>query len=274
MQAVTQHWGAIRRVDTTGPGHAIEAVRSVGPEIERIVVLGGDGTLHEAANGLMQRPPEQRPPITILPAGTGNDYARMIGTRGLKPGKAVARLARGTIRRHDVGHAWDEYFINSIGIGFDAAVAERVNHSKHGRGLLAYVVAVVQTISGFRSYRATVNLDGEVISENMLLIEVAVGYSVGGGFRLTPKALLDDGLFDLCAIRHLPPLAILAKLPLAVLGWHTWMRHIWMRRTASVSVTPVDGPLLTQFDGEVRQRPGPIEIRLLPGALPVLTAQA
>lgn len=271
LRAIDDAWGQGQRVDTTGPGAAIDIVRSIGPEIERVVVVGGDGTLHEAANGMMRRTVQQRRPLTIIPAGTGNDYARMIGTRGLRPAEAVRRLKQGTIRHHDVGEAWDEFFINSVGIGFDAAVARQVNVTTWGSGILVYLAAVIRTISGFRSYRATVKVDSESFADDLLLVEVALGYSVGGGFRLTPDAVLDDGLFDLCAIRHLSIPGILTKLPLAMLGRHTRLPQVRMRRGASVMISSSDGPLLAQFDGEVRQRPGSMDIRLHPGALPVLT---
>lgn len=271
-RAIEGAWGQVERIDTTGPGDATAAALGAAPRVERVVVLGGDGTLHEAANGLMQLPHDQRPPITVIPAGTGNDYARMIGTRGLGPSAAVERLAHGSVRYHDVGRAWDEYFINSIGLGFDAAVARRVNQTTWGRGILAYIAAVVKTIAEFRSYNATVAIDGETFTDRFLLVEIAIGFSVGGGFRLTPDARLDDGLLDLCAIRHLSVPAILAKLPLAVMGRHTRLRQVRMRRGAAVTVTPACGHLLAQFDGELRDRPGAIEIRLLPAALPVLTA--
>jgi YegS/Rv2252/BmrU family lipid kinase len=271
-RAIERTWGAVERIDTTGPGTATAAAREAAARVERIVVLGGDGTLHEAANGILQLPVDQRPPITIIPAGTGNDYARMIGTRGLTPARAVERLSHGTLRRHDVGYAWDEYFINSIGVGFDAAVARRMQQTSWGRGMMAYLVAVIRTMAEFRSYDATVVIDGEQFAETLLLVEVAIGYSVGGGFRLTPDARLDDGLLDLCAIRHLSIPAILAKLPLAMLGRHTRLAQVRMRRGASVTITPRTGHLLVQFDGELRDRPGAIDIRLLPGALPVLCA--
>jgi diacylglycerol kinase (ATP) len=134
-----------------------------------------------------------------------------------------------------------------------------------------YIAAVVKVIAEFESYRATVRIDAEEFADRFLLIEVAIGYSVGGGFRLTPAAKLDDSLLDLCAIRHLPVPAILAKLPLAIVGWHTSLRHVRMRQGSEVRVSPATGQLLVQLDGEVRRRAGPIEIRLLPGALPVLT---
>lgn len=272
--AIQRQWGELIRIETRAAGEAVDIVRGMDDGIARVIVLGGDGTLHEAANGLLQRADADRRPLSIIPAGTGNDYARMIGTRGLRPTVAVERLAQGTVRRHDVGQAWDEYFINSVGIGFDAAVAIRVNQMSWGRGLPAYVAAVVKTIAQFDSYQARVTLDAEEFSDRFLLIEVAIGYSVGGGFRLTPHAKLDDGLFDLCAIRHLSVPAILAKVPLAIVGWHTGLRQVRMRQGRTVTVSPTGGELLVQLDGEVRRRPGPMEIRLLPGALPVLTTHA
>jgi YegS/Rv2252/BmrU family lipid kinase len=269
--AIQRHWGAPLRLETTAAGDAVEMVRGMDRGIERVIVLGGDGTLHEAVNGLLRRPEADRPPLGIVPAGTGNDYARMIGTRALRPSVAIDRLARGTVHRHDAGQAWDEYFINSVGIGFDAAVAARVQQTTWGRGLPAYIAAVARVIPEFKAFAATVRVDDEEFADRFLLIEVAIGYSVGGGFRLTPRAKLDDGRFDLCAIRHLPVPAILAKLPLAIVGWHTSQPEVRMRQGQRVTVSPTAGQLLVQLDGEVRRRAGPIEIRLLPGALAVLT---
>lgn len=275
MTALQRQWGAVERVDTAGPGDATGLARAaVMRGVERIVVLGGDGTLHEAANGLLQAGHADPPALTILPAGTGNDYARMIGTRGLTPAVAVQRLGAGVLRRFDVGQAWDEYFINSIGVGFDAAVARRVTQTTWGSGLPAYLAAVVRVIGEFKAFAAEVAIDGETFADDFLLVEIAIGYSVGGGFRLTPDAKLDDGLFDLCAIRRLSTSAILAKLPLAMVGRHTRLSQVRMRRSSQVTITPRAGSLLAQFDGELRQREGALTIRIHPGLLPVLTTPA
>ena len=274
-RAARNAWGSVERVETTGPGDAVGlASRAAEGGAERILVLGGDGTLHEAANGLLRAKVDQRPPIAILPAGTGNDYAKIAGTVGCAPGEAVRRLQGGVVRRFDVGEAWGEYFINSVGIGFDAEVAREINRSKRGGGLLAYLAAVLQVISSFDCFEARVQADDREFSDRLLLLEIGIGPSVGGGFRLTPFAKPDDGLLDICAIQRLSVAGILAKLPLAMLGRHTRLRQVRSFQTTRLSVESSTGTLHAQFDGETREVSGRMEICLKPGFLPVLVANA
>ena len=101
---------------------------------------------------------------------------------------------------------------------------------------------------------------------------MGIGPSVGGGFKLTPGAVADDGLFDICAIRTLSRTGILLKVPLTLFGWHTRLRDVRMFRSTSLTVSSTDGmPLQAQFDGELRSSDHRMEIRMLPRALPVLT---
>jgi YegS/Rv2252/BmrU family lipid kinase len=228
--------------------------------------------LHEAANGLLRARVAQRPPIGILPAGTGNDYAKMAGTAGLGVAEAVQRLRGGRIRRFDVGEAWGEYFLNSVGIGFDAEVSREINQSSRGSGLAAYVMALIRVIARFQAFEARVHADDRSFTDRLLLLEIGIGPCVGGGFRLTPFAKPDDGLFDICAVEQLSTLGILTKLPLAILGRHTGLRQVRSFRTTRLSVESTNGPLRAQFDGETREMSGRMEIRLEPLALPVLIA--
>lgn len=267
-------WGAVVRLETTAPGVATTMVRQATEQgAERILVLGGDGTMHEAANGLLQASVRERPPIGILPAGTGNDYAKMAGTVGHRPADAVRRLSEGSIRRFDVGTAWGEYFLNSVGIGFDAEVARVVNASKHGSGIPAYLMAVARVISRFMPFEVEVKADEHHFTDRLLLLEIGIGPCVGGGFRLTPFAQPDDGLLDICAIQHMSVPGILTKLPLAMLGKHTGLRQVRSFRTTSLSITSHNGPLHAQFDGELRQVSTTMEIRIEPRALPVMIAR-
>ena len=266
-------WGEIIRQDTSSSGEATTLVRAaVEAGVARVLVVGGDGTLHEAANGLLSAAVRERPPIGIVSSGTGNDYAKLAGTHRLEPEEAIARLARGTVRNHDVGTAWGEYFVNSVGIGFDAIVGGRVNDLQRGSGLAAYLAAVGWTVSRFSGFPARVGGDDREFSDRLLLIEVGIGPSVGGGFKLTPDAVADDGLFDVCAIRSLSRLGILLKVPLTLFGWHTRLSDVRMFRTTALTVASTDGmPLQAQFDGELRSADHRMEIRMLPRALPVLT---
>jgi diacylglycerol kinase family enzyme len=196
----------------------------------------------------------------------------MAGTAGHRPEEAVRRLAGGTSRHFDVGVAWGEYFLNSVGIGFDAEVARVVNASKHGSGILAYLAAVARVISRFEPFEVEVSTSERSFTDSLLLLEVGIGPCVGGGFRLTPFAEPDDGLLDICAIQHMSVPGILAKLPLAMLGKHTRLKQVRHFRTTALQIVSRSGPLHAQFDGELRQVSATMEIHLEPGALPVMIA--
>jgi YegS/Rv2252/BmrU family lipid kinase len=273
-RAIRAAWGAVDLIETAGPGAAVEQVRqAVEAGAERIVVLGGDGTLHEAANGLLRASVTERPPIAILPAGTGNDYAKMARTLGHGTAEAVRRLARGSVRQFDVGCAWGEFFLNSVGIGFDAEVARVVSRWTWVTGLPAYLAAVFQVLAHFEPVDVEVQTDSGNFTDRLLLLEVAIGPCVGGGFRLTPDAEPDDGLLDICAIRHLWIPGVLLRLPLVMIGRHTGLRHVRMQQSRRVSVRPRSGTLHAQFDGELREVAGAMDIRLEPRALPVIIAE-
>jgi diacylglycerol kinase (ATP) len=242
--------------------------------VARIIVLGGDGTIHEAANGLLRARVSERPPISVVPAGTGNDFAKLCGTVGRNPHDAVGLLARGAVRRLDVGEGWGEFFLNSIGIGFDAEVAHRLTLLKHGRGLPAYLITVLRTLTSREPFEAVVDAGSDSFAARLLLLEVGNGPVVGGGFRITPEARPDDGLLDVCAIQDMPLHRILVRLPLVMLGRHLGLREVRHFRCERLVVRQKVGAVRAQLDGEIRARAEPLEIQVHPGALPVLFAQS
>jgi diacylglycerol kinase (ATP) len=274
LAACRSAWGEVEYRETTAPGAAVGLVReAVEHGAERVLVLGGDGSLHEAANGLLTARVERRPPISVIPAGTGNDFAKLVGTVGLDPPRAIAGLARGRIRRLDVGEAWGEYFLNSVGIGFDAEVARQVQLATRLSGLPAYLVAVGKVIRRFTARTLQLASEEVSFSERLLLVEVGVGPIVGGGFRLTPDAQPDDGLFDVCAIREQSTLGILTKVPLAIFGWHTRLEAVRCFRTAALTIRAAGDGLAAQFDGELRNGANEMHLRIVPLALPVLVCR-
>jgi diacylglycerol kinase (ATP) len=258
---------------TTGPGHATELARTVGIAVERVIAVGGDGTVHEVANGLMARDLGARPPLGVVPVGTGNDFAKMTRTASLAPGAAVAALASGAIRRFDVGEAWGEYFVNSLGIGLDADVARRVNEYKHWPGALGYVVAALQAVVHRRALQLQIEVDGTSWSALTTVLEIGIGPCAGGVFYLVPDARPDDGLLDVCAVGTFGWRFLLTKAPLVLSGKHTRLKEVRMARGQRVLVTSADGPITAHFDGELRS-PGrdSLEVSLHRGALPVLAA--
>lgn len=272
--ACARYWSEVRVAVTTAPGEGVELARRAGAEgCTRVLALGGDGTVHEAANGILALPPDQRPALGVIPSGTGNDYAKLSGTHRAGVGEAVRRLADARVVRLDAGRAWGEYFVNSIGIGFDAEVARRVGGYSRLRGAPAYLAAAFATFRTFDAPTLEVEGNGVSFREPTLLLEVGIGSIVGGGFRLTPDARPDDGLFDVCAIRRLGLFGFLGKLPLAMLGWHGRLSGVRMFRTTRLVVqTSAGQPIVAQLDGELRTGSGSVTIEMIPASLPVLLA--
>lgn len=268
-------FGEVAVRETAGPGDGVTIARDFARQgLTHCLVVGGDGTAHEAANGLLQVEPQQRPAFGVIPGGTGNDFAKLCRTLGKSPAAAVQGLARGTTRTIDVGWAWGETFLNSVGIGFDAEVARVVNASNSGSGILAYLLAVAKVLRHYEPFDLELEANGERWTERVLLCEIGNGPVVGGGFRITPGAVFDDGLFDVCVVKEQSILGILQKLPLVMLGKHTRLKGVRSFRTTRLCIRSRSGPLRAQFDGELRATADTMELTLQPAALTVLIAPA
>ena len=273
LAAGRKAWGDVELVRTTGPGDAVELGRKAAEEgVERLVVVGGDGTVHEAANGLLATGIASLPRLSAVPVGTGNDFARLIGTHGLSPAEAVRRLAAGEEKLFDVGLAWGEYFVNSLGLGFDAVVASHVPRYRRLWRPLVYLAAVLHSYRSYRPVPVSVEGDDAGYSGGIFCIEVGIGQCAGGGFRLTPVALPDDGLFDACLVTPLSHWAFATRMPRALWGGHTRCREVRMMQSRRFAIRGA-GPLLAHFDGEVRTGPETIEIRIVENRLPVLATR-
>lgn len=275
MRAAATQWGEVELALTSGPGHAIALAREAPAGTPRVIAVGGDGTVHEVANGLLTRGPGAVPPLGVVPVGTGNDFAKMTGTARLAPREAVRALAAGSTRQFDVGQVWGEYFVNSIGVGLDADVARRVNQYKHWPGATGYVVAALQAILHRQALRLQIEVDTERWSAPTTVLEIGIGPCAGGVFYLVPDARPDDGLLDVCAVGPFGLRFLLTRAPLVLSGRHTTLNEVRMARGVRVRVTSADGPLTAHLDGEVRS-PGvdTLEATLHRAALPVLVASA
>src|SRR5512141_1179261 len=147
---ITEH-GDADWSGTVYPTHATELAKQAGGQgYERIIAMGGDGTVHEVVNGIMQVPEDRRPSLGVVPVGSGNDFAHAIGIP-LQSDRALACALSGTPSTIDLGlmideHGHKEYFDNTLGIGFDAVVTIRSHRLPVVRGFLMYLTAVIQTI--------------------------------------------------------------------------------------------------------------------------------
>ena len=140
-------------------------------------------------------PPHAPPPIGVMPIGTGNDFINLTRTGRGNPARVVARLAAGVVRRFDVGRAWDEYFVNSLGVGFDARVASHVPQLPlAAAGAAGVPGGGAPGLPRFRPPVLSLRCGGRGdLRGPLFAIEVGIGVSAGGGFYLTPDARPDDG---------------------------------------------------------------------------------
>lgn len=274
-----QRYGGVEVERTEAPGHAVSLARAAAEAgYDRIAAAGGDGTAHEVANGLMAVPSAQRPPLALIPIGSGNDYAFGLGMLAPLPA-AVARVFQGEPRQLDLAEIIDNrgqrrYVCNGVGVGFDAAVAIATNKIRRIRGSAAYVVAALQTIVlHYQRPHLELQFDGGRISQKSLMLSVGVGPRIGGGFLLTPDAAFDDGQIDSCLVNPIGRWTMLQMMPKAMKGQHTTAPFVQMRRGESIDVRS-DAPLPIHVDGEIFARPEDgvtkLSIRTIPGSLPVI----
>jgi len=263
-------------VRTEGPGHAVELARYAARDgFEMVVAAGGDGTANEVINGLMTASPGTSvPPMGVLPAGSGSDFASGIGLpTDLQ--EACHRIAHSQCKAIDIGRVTvagqePRYFGNVVGVGFDGAVLIETLKMKRLRGLALYLLAVLKTIFlNFDAPMTTVTYDEHEMVLPAMLVSVANGPREGGGFFIAPDAKPDDGLFDVCIGHDVDRLTILRLLPHFLKGTHVDLEPITMVRARLVTISSPDG-LIAHVDGEVLCTDASwIRCKILPSALDV-----
>ena len=267
-------WGG-----TVYPLHATELARQAGEQgYDLVIALGGDGTVHEVINGLMQVPESKRPALGVVATGSGNDFAHYLNLP-MEPVEALKRALNGAARKIDMGslideHGHREFFDNTIGIGFDAAVTIRTRKTRHIHGFMMYLWAVLQTIAvNFDPIPMTIQTDQEAWSEPTLMLGLGNGPREGGGFMITPQARMDDGLLHYVAMGKLSRLMMLRYLPEVMKGTHGRYKPFRMG-TCKRMVVKAERPLVVHLDGEIFADHGTdireLTIEVLPAALQVM----
>jgi diacylglycerol kinase family enzyme len=187
-----------------------------------------------------------------------------------QPQIAAMRLRNATVRAVDVGCVNGYAFLNGVGVGFDAQVAIEAAQIRRLSGLAVYAVALLRALMRYRAPRMRVAWDGNVLHKRLLLAAVGNGRVIGGGFRLTPDAMVDDGLLDLCLVDALRLDEIARHIGKVLRGTHTQLQQVHMARTSSLTITSPE-PLPVHADGEVLGTAlHEIEIKIKPAALRVL----
>lgn len=282
LRPIVAEYGSADWSGTVYPTHAIELARQAGLDgYDVVVAVGGDGTVHEVVNGLMQIPPERRPMLGIVPVGSGNDFAHAAGVP-FRPDHALLHALKGEPRAVDIGllraeTGRQEYWNNTLGIGFDTVVTIRSHRLPLLRGFLMYLTAVIQTIIlNFTPAQLKIQTDREEWEDSTLMLTLCNGPREGGGFLLAPGAKLDDGIFTYAAVRKISRPMMFRLLPEVMKGTHArfaCVRMGDMTRLTLVSDKPLyihtDGEIFTDFASNLRR----IEVEMLPGALKVVQGE-
>jgi diacylglycerol kinase (ATP) len=267
---------------TARPRHATEIARQASEEgYDIVVAVGGDGTVHEVVNGLMQVPAAKRPRLGILPVGSGNDFAHNLNVPA-SPEDAVHCLFGGLGRRIDIGTITDgtgrtEYWNNTVGAGFSGAVNIATRKITHLRGFLVYLTAVLQTILFKPQALATSVCIGEdpAFQRDLCMISICNGPREGGGFPVAPGALMDDGQITYTLMRKVNRVQMLYFLPVVMAAKHMGYKKFFqggettrMRlETDRTMAIHADGEVFGPWESDVRS----LEVSILPGAVDVLT---
>lgn len=244
-------------VETEGPWHARDlAAEAAAAGIHCIVAAGGDGTVHEVANGIVAAGVNGTV-LGAIPIGTGNDFVKTLPGAGGRE-DAYTALQNGHVHAVDVGSAsWGgrtEYFINAMGTGIDVEVVRGLRRSRLLPGGATYVRALLRALVRYRPVPVRITVDGTAIDRRIMILAVCNGPSIGGSFRICPDARPTDGIFDVCLIGELPVLRNVGLVPRVLSGTHPGQRGVTMLRGRSVHLrTADDRPLLFQLDGELRE---------------------
>jgi len=263
----------VSRHVSSAVGDLEEQVRgAVNEGARRIIVAGGDGSIHEAVNGILRA--DRSAGLGVIPTGTGNDFAKACSipldweraTEDL-----VGRLATDTTYRQvDIGRMNDRYFANGAGVGFDAKVTRVARSYRWPIGDLVYLLAILRCMAdGIATPKVTVVADGLNWDAPLTLANISNGAWVGGMFHIAPMARNNDGQLELLIAGPVSRLRIMSLLPKLIRGRHlgeTEISHASVRRVRIEAAAPVPSHL----DGEVGAVEQIYNIEILPAALDLL----
>ena len=254
---------------TERSGHAEQLARQAASQgFDAVVGVGGDGTLNEVANGLLQA--ESSVPLGAIPAGTGNDFVRSLGLPP-DPLAALRTVWSSAEREIDLGRCGERVFLNAAGVGFDSRAARTAQRFPNALkvGTLPYVAGVLLELVRNTAHAFCLEFDGRRLEKRMLMVAVANGAFYGGGMMICPRAARDDGLLDVCTVGDMPRREVLRLLPKVFSGGHVGHPMVEFFRTTELTIECAAGSEI-QLDGELVGRL-PAVFRAAPRALRVLS---
>ncbi len=279
LQAIIERYGGASWTATEFPTHATELALQAAREGYQIVIaVGGDGTVHEIVNGLMQVELERRPALAVVPIGSGNDFCANAGLP-IEPGEAMMGAFAGSPKAVDLGLVRDgsgrtEYWDNTLGIGFDAATVINSHRITWLRGMAMYTVALIRTIlKDFHAPVMTMQIDHESLECELLVLVLCNGRREGGGFLVAPDADPQDGILEYVMVKNMSRPMMFRLIPELMRGTHGRFKQVQLGTFRKLQLT-ADSPLLIHTDGEIfasaKTDVRDLTVEILPGALQVI----
>jgi len=257
---------------TTYPGHATKlAKEAIEKGFRDIIAVGGDGTVFEVVNGLI----DTNGSLGVIPTGTGNDFAHGLHLP-MDPFDALEVILNGQKKPIDIGTANEKVFINVAGTGFDADVLmtmekiRKMKISKILKGKLTYLISTLSTLLQYQFRDVTIEVDGKVYHRKILLVAIANGSFYGGGMQVAPKANMEDGQLDVCIISKLPKWKVPLLISEFIKGNHLRFSFVEYYRGEHVRVSS-SIPIPLNIDGELAGST-PLECSLKPLSLSVFVS--
>ncbi|NKB23564.1 MAG: YegS/Rv2252/BmrU family lipid kinase [Kiritimatiellae bacterium] len=258
---------------TLHPGHARQLAQQGAETGHKIIVaVGGDGTVNEIVNGMLEADTstKEKSSLAIVPMGSGNDFAVNVGPP-LALNRVAQAILRGKTRSVDIGYVqWNHnqistkrFFANNLGIGFEAEINIKSKKIKWIRGMPLYFCAALWAMH--KTIYSQIDMswkddEGKLhsVSQPLLMISIANGSRTGGGFRLIPSAIIDDGVLDLGTISPINRFQFLSLLLKVIRGTHIDEPRVTFSRCKKLTITcgkplPVhtDGDVITEHASEV-----------------------
>lgn len=240
---------AVTVTQAVGEGIDVARQAAVSGDFAAIVAVGGDSTINEVVNGLVQAAgAEQAGTLGIIPLGTANDLADQLHIpRQLAA--ACARLRAAQTRIIDVGQVNERFFVNNSAVGLEAVVTVAASKMTRFKGPLRYIWAAVRSIWNRPAWQAHIRWGEQAYQGTIALVSVGNTARTGGSFFMTPDARMDDGQLDFVFAPAMPPLKLLTLLPQTFAGRHVYQPQVVYERTASLEIEMAPTPI--QVDGEL-----------------------
>lgn len=279
LRPILAEYGEADWSGTVYPTHATELAAQAGKDgYDIVIAAGGDGTVHEVINGLMQLPIEKRPKLGVIPLGSGNDFAAAVGMPE-SPEKALKAILTGKVREVDMATIEDEngrkeFWDNSVSIGFGGAVTIYSHRMPVLRGFLMYFAAVIQTIlMKYIVLNVTVTTENESWEDEVMLFAICNGHREGGGFITAPDAIIDDGELDYTIVKKISRPMMFRLIPEFMTGSHGKFKSVYMGRAKKMEINSkspmflhTDGEIFAGFENDIHK----LIIEIIPKAIKVL----